>query len=54
MEFTLSSSGSASEWLEILERQVLARGHKGQDNYSAVVLWCNTNNSATSKQVYLI
>ena len=50
MEFTLSSSGSASEWLEILERQVLARGHKGQDNYSAVVLWCNTNNSATSKQ----
>lgn len=40
MERTLAASTSASGWLKELERQVLERGHKGQDNYSAISVWC--------------
>jgi serine/threonine protein phosphatase PrpC len=40
MERMLLASDSASEWLKALENQVLARGHKGQDNYSAIAVWC--------------
>ncbi|SDW63353.1 PP2C family protein-serine/threonine phosphatase [Nitrosomonas communis] len=41
MERMLSRSSSASAWLEAMEKQVLARGHKDQDNYSAIVVWCS-------------
>jgi serine/threonine protein phosphatase PrpC len=41
MEWMLSRSSSASAWLEAMEKQVLARGHKDQDNYSAIVVWCS-------------
>ncbi|MDO8334604.1 MAG: protein phosphatase 2C domain-containing protein [Nitrosomonas sp.] len=40
MERMLSSSDSVMEWLEIMESQVLSRGGKGQDNYSAIAIWC--------------
>ncbi|MEO8767165.1 MAG: protein phosphatase 2C domain-containing protein [Nitrosospira sp.] len=41
MERTLGAAISASDWLKALERQVLALGHKGQDNYSAIAVWCS-------------
>ena len=40
MERMLVTSSSASDWLKALEDQVIARGHKGQDNYSAITVWC--------------
>lgn len=47
MEWALSNSVSVSEWLGILENQVLACGHKGQDNYSAIAVWCNGSDDTT-------
>ncbi len=41
MERTLGASASAADWLRALESQVLERGHKGQDNYSAIAVWCS-------------
>ena len=41
MERMLGASTSAPEWLRALESQVLARGHAGQDNYSAIAVWCS-------------
>lgn len=43
MEWMLSGATSASAWLGALEEQVLARGHAGQDNYSAIVVWCSAS-----------
>ena len=40
MESMLNSASSAAEWLDVLEKQVLIRGHEKQDNYSAIALWC--------------
>ena len=40
MERLLNVAGSAADWLKALESQVLLRGHKGQDNYSAIAVWC--------------
>jgi serine/threonine protein phosphatase PrpC len=40
MERILVTSSSAPDWLKALEEQVIARGHKGQDNYSAITVWC--------------
>jgi serine/threonine protein phosphatase PrpC len=40
MEKLLAASASGSEWLKALENQVLARGHSGQDNYSAIAVLC--------------
>ncbi|HEX8874195.1 MAG TPA: PP2C family serine/threonine-protein phosphatase [Nitrosospira sp.] len=40
MERMLDASPSAPEWLKALEDQVITRGHKGQDNYSAITVWC--------------
>ena len=47
MEQMLSQSTSAQEWLRILEEQVLARGHEGQDNYSAMIVWCRESDETT-------
>lgn len=44
MERMLAASTSASEWLNALEGQVLARGHKEHDNYSAVIVRCSDLN----------
>ena len=40
MEQMLGASATAPDWLKALEGQVIARGHKGQDNYSAITVWC--------------
>lgn len=40
MERLLQKAESAQSWLKMLEEQVLQRGDEGQDNYSAVVVWC--------------
>ncbi len=47
MEWMLSSSSFASEWLGALEKQVLMRGHQRQDNYSAIALWCKDSDDRT-------
>lgn len=47
MEQMLSQSMSALEWLQVLEKQVLARGHEGQDNYSAMIVWCRESDETT-------
>lgn len=49
MEQMLSQSTSAQEWLRALEEQVLARGHEGQDNYSAVIVWCRESDETTQR-----
>ena len=40
MESSLAEVASAEEWLRRMERQVVERGGKGQDNYSALAVWC--------------
>ncbi len=40
MEWMLSSSLFAAEWIAALEKQVIMRGHQRQDNYSAIAVWC--------------
>ena len=37
---TLAEAASAEEWLRSLESRVLSRGRAGQDNYSALAVWC--------------
>ena len=49
MEQLLKISTSASGWLQTLEERVLARGHKGQDNYSALVVWCREQDETTQR-----
>ncbi len=46
MEQLVSNATSASAWLAVLEQQVLARGHKHQDNYSAIAIWCKDSTQA--------
>jgi PPM family protein phosphatase len=41
MEEALAQSKSAEAWLQRMESQVVARGGKGQDNYSALAVWCS-------------
>ena len=41
IEAALVASLSAEEWLRALEANVLARGRPGQDNYSAIAVWCS-------------
>jgi serine/threonine protein phosphatase PrpC len=40
LEGTLKATASGADWLQALESQVLANGHKGQDNYSAIAIFC--------------
>jgi len=40
MEGALTEVASAEDWLRRMERQVVERGGKGQDNYSALAVWC--------------
>jgi serine/threonine protein phosphatase PrpC len=40
LQATLAAAESAEEWLRLLEGRVLARGRTGQDNYSALAVWC--------------
>ena len=49
MEELLGSSTSASAWLRALEERVLTRGHEGQDNYSALVVWCGEQDETTQQ-----
>jgi hypothetical protein len=41
MEQMLQVSETPSDWLKALESQVLERGQEGQDNYSAIAVWCS-------------
>jgi serine/threonine protein phosphatase PrpC len=41
METALADVRTAEEWLRRMERQVVERGGKGQDNYSALAVWCD-------------
>ena len=42
MEQALAEVTSAEAWLQRMESQVVARGGKGQDNYSALAVWCSS------------
>jgi serine/threonine protein phosphatase PrpC len=46
MERALSEVRSAEEWLRRMERQVVERGGKEQDNYSALAVWCTEPDAA--------
>jgi serine/threonine protein phosphatase PrpC len=41
MERALDEATSAEQWLRSMEAQVVARGGRMQDNYSALALWCS-------------
>ncbi len=51
MERALSESESGEQWLRRLEAKVLARGRPGQDNYSALSIWCGTSASESGARV---
>lgn len=40
MLHSLAEAESAADWLRTLESMIIARGRKGQDNYSAITVWC--------------
>ena len=40
VERTLVSATSADDWLRSMEREILDRHRPGQDNYSALAVWC--------------
>jgi serine/threonine protein phosphatase PrpC len=37
---TLAEAATPDGWLRALEERVIARGGNGQDNYSAIAVWC--------------
>ena len=41
MEQTLAHAASADDWLRSMEREILDRHRPGQDNYSALAVWCS-------------
>jgi serine/threonine protein phosphatase PrpC len=41
MERALEAAPSAEKWLRDMEDQVVGRGGAGQDNYSALAVWCS-------------
>ncbi|MCB1937492.1 MAG: serine/threonine-protein phosphatase [Nitrosomonas sp.] len=47
MERLLQNANSASDWLKMLEAEVLKCENVGQDNYSAVIVWCVDSDEAT-------
>jgi serine/threonine protein phosphatase PrpC len=50
MERLLRAAASAADWLKALENRVVLRGHKGQDNYSAIAVWCRDPGDATAEE----
>jgi serine/threonine protein phosphatase PrpC len=40
LEQSLAEADSVGDWLNALEHSIIARGRKGQDNYSAIAVWC--------------
>ena len=40
MAEALAGTDSPAEWLRRMERDVVAHGREGQDNFSAVAVWC--------------
>ena len=46
MECALSEVRSAEEWLRRMEQQVVQRGDREQDNYSALAVWCTEPDAA--------
>lgn len=47
----LLEANSGEDWLRVLEQQVLSHGKPGQDNYSAIAIWCR--NPAEETQIRL-
>lgn len=42
MATALGCAASPADWLRAMEREVVERGREGQDNFSAVAVWCRT------------
>jgi serine/threonine protein phosphatase PrpC len=41
MERALAAAASAADWLRAMEQQVVAAAGPGQDNFSALAVWCS-------------
>jgi serine/threonine protein phosphatase PrpC len=40
IEHALAQASSADDWLRAMERQIIDRRRPGQDNYTALAVWC--------------
>ncbi len=47
MAVALADSGTAADWLRRMEQQVIDLGGSGQDNFSAVAVWCTDATTAS-------
>ncbi len=50
MVVALAAAATAADWLKCMEQQVRDRGGSGQDNFSAVAVWCNGATSRTAER----
>ena len=41
-ELGLAQAGSADDWLRSMEREIIERHRPGQDNYTALAVWCSS------------
>jgi serine/threonine protein phosphatase PrpC len=49
MAEALAATGSPAEWLRRMEQDVVKNGREGQDNFSAVAVWCTEAAPASSR-----
>jgi serine/threonine protein phosphatase PrpC len=45
MELVLARASSADDWLRAMEREIIERRRPGQDNYTALAVWCTSGES---------
>jgi serine/threonine protein phosphatase PrpC len=45
MELVLAQASSADDWLRAMEREIIERHRPGQDNYTALAVWCTSGES---------
>jgi PPM family protein phosphatase len=46
IERSLAQAASAGDWLRGMEREIIERRRPGQDNYSALAVWCSEGDRA--------
>ena len=42
----LAQAKTPAEWLRVMEREVVLRGGREQDNFSALAVWCRERSAA--------
>jgi hypothetical protein len=45
MERALAHADSADDWLRSMEREIIDLHRPGQDNYTALAVWCSSGES---------